>query len=257
MEPDNGLSNKQNDTKETVIASSAEISSSTTQMPVDSGADDSIQDKPKKKSHAMAIGMVFLAILAIGGIGFGVWAWTSGETQNKRYEEDIANLRSQLVEATQPVEENVIIIDNQDKSKDEDVNTSDYIYIGEWGIKIEIDKLKMIDMSFGLREDKNMEIVQIAVAPEDQYSDASRKFYNIQSYPNNFIARSKQATIKPYSFMGIQDDYYPVYNDGEYNYFTYKPTGYNVGDLANPDAIVQAYNEMTVLLNDPDSYSEI
>ena len=35
------------------------------------------RDRPQKKT-GMIIGMICLALLAIGGIGFGVWAYLSG-----------------------------------------------------------------------------------------------------------------------------------------------------------------------------------
>lgn len=142
MEPDDGLNNKQDEIKETVTMSSTdETIVSSTEMPKPTQVQIDNQDKPKKKSHAMVIGMVFLTILAIGGIGFGIWAWTTGFAQNMKHEEEIMDLRSQLAEATQPVEEDTTEeeeIKTDCEEKNEDVDTADYIYVGEWGLKIKI-----------------------------------------------------------------------------------------------------------------------
>ena len=54
------------------------------------------QDKPKKKSHAMLYGMILLAILAAGGIGFGVWAMLDGNSRVAKKDEQIAGLNSQV-----------------------------------------------------------------------------------------------------------------------------------------------------------------
>ena len=53
-----------------------------------------------KKSKGMIIGMVVLALIAVGGIGFGVWAFLSGNQKEVKLNEQISDLQSQL--ASQP-----------------------------------------------------------------------------------------------------------------------------------------------------------
>ena len=72
--------------------------------PVNGGNDVVFQDKPKK-NHGMLYGMILLAILAAGGIGFGVWAMMDGNSRVAKKDEQITDLNSQLAEATQSVME--------------------------------------------------------------------------------------------------------------------------------------------------------
>ena len=58
------------------------------------GGDVVFKDKPKK-NLGVIFGMVFLAILAAGGIGFGVWAMMDGNSQKEQLNEQISVLRTQ------------------------------------------------------------------------------------------------------------------------------------------------------------------
>ena len=80
---------------------------------VDGGKDVVFQDKPKK-SHGMLYGMILLAILAVGGIGFGVWAMMDGNSQVAKKDEQITDLRSQLVEKNEVVDDTTVVVDTDD-----------------------------------------------------------------------------------------------------------------------------------------------
>ena len=58
--------------------------------------------EPQKKSNkAIILGMIFFAIVAIGGIGFGVWMMLDKDNLASKYEEQISSLKktnSQLME---------------------------------------------------------------------------------------------------------------------------------------------------------------
>lgn len=117
--------------------------------PVNGGNDVVFQDKPKK-SHGMLYGMILLAILAAGGIGFGVWAMLDGNSRAQKKDEQISQLQSQLAEKSE------VVVDDDTTVAEDDVegdsvastsvaNTADYIYVGEWGIKIKIpEELKKV-----------------------------------------------------------------------------------------------------------------
>lgn len=72
------------------------VSPASANAPMDAGDDVVFQDKPKKKSHAMLYGMIFLAILAAAGIGFGVWAFLDGNARVAKKDEQIADLNGQV-----------------------------------------------------------------------------------------------------------------------------------------------------------------
>ncbi len=93
----------------------------------------------KKGGNGMLIGLILCLILAIGGIGFGIWAMMDGNSQVAERDKQIANLNQQLAEKVQTVVDNTTVVDAEtgDDGKNEtSVDPTDYIYVGEWGIKI-------------------------------------------------------------------------------------------------------------------------
>ena len=106
-------------------------------MPSTSAAGDVVLgNQPRKKNKGMVIGMAVLAVLAAGGIGFGVWAVLDKNQESANLNNQIADLNSQLAEqqAVAEVDEGTTADIDADSSK----STSEYIYVGEWGIKIKI-----------------------------------------------------------------------------------------------------------------------
>ena len=108
-------------------------------------------DTPAKKSgHGMLIGLILCILLAIGGIGFGVWAMIDGNTQKTNFEKQISELRAQnnkLLE--QLAEGGDVDIDVDVENGTSSVDPEDYIYVGEWGLKIKKpETLVYIDYKF-------------------------------------------------------------------------------------------------------------
>ena len=89
-------------------------------MPVSGGNDVVFQDKPKK-SHGMLYGMILLAILAAGGIGFGVWAMMDGNSRAQKKDEQISQLQSQLSDLSNQIAE----ANNETKDEADDVVDTD------------------------------------------------------------------------------------------------------------------------------------
>ena len=58
-----------------------------------------------KKSKGMIIGMVVLALLATGGIGFGVWAMMDGNSQKEQLNGKISDLESEIVQKNDKISE--------------------------------------------------------------------------------------------------------------------------------------------------------
>ncbi|MBQ3433125.1 hypothetical protein IJG22_02390 [Candidatus Saccharibacteria bacterium] len=69
------------------------------------GSDVVFRDKPKK-SHGMLYGMILLAILAAGGIGFGAWAMMDGNGQMEQLNDQISVLKKQNSELQEQVSNN-------------------------------------------------------------------------------------------------------------------------------------------------------
>lgn len=90
--------------------------------------------EPEKKSgKGGIIAAILFAILAVGGVGFGVYTMMNGKTQEDALNEQITTLRKQNSELMEQM------------GGGSAVNTEDYIYVGEWGVKFKIpDNLQYI-----------------------------------------------------------------------------------------------------------------
>ena len=99
--------------------------------------DNMFENTPKKSGKGMIFGLVLCAILAVGGIGFGVWAMMDGNTQKNSLNEQISALKAQNNE----LQEKLSTTTTTDTDTDsEALNATDYIYVGEWELKIKTPK---------------------------------------------------------------------------------------------------------------------
>lgn len=106
MEPNQNINNTQNmagvgtapSMTGVTAAPSAPVASS------QSGGGVVFQDKPKS-GRAMLYGMIVLAILAIGGIGFGVWAMMDGNAQKDQLNSQVASLKQQNASLQKQIDE--------------------------------------------------------------------------------------------------------------------------------------------------------
>ncbi|MBR3232959.1 hypothetical protein IKF74_01605 [Candidatus Saccharibacteria bacterium] len=98
--------------------------------------------KPEKSGKGLKAGMAICAILALGGIGFGIYEMS----QVKTAKQQIADLKIEVKKddgSTTTIETDKIEVKEADKTvvitdSANAENTKEYIYIGEWGIKIKI-----------------------------------------------------------------------------------------------------------------------
>lgn len=213
-------------------------------VPKDSIVQD---DNAKKGGKGAIIGMVIFAILALGGIGFGVWTWMDGNTQKDALNNQISDLKKQNGELLDKMAE---------AGGGSDVNTEDYIYLGDWGIKLKIGgELELFNLTHYGGE--NGDTYAMTVIYSDQVGVVSDLYGaaidNGDSFPIVFITRSKE------SIYNVWDsDLEPVYNDGEYNYFVYRSSGAVLVNMGNEaDRIVEAAGDMTEILNNTANYSVI
>ena len=87
----------------------------------------------KKTGWILAI--VLLLIVAAGGVGFGVWAMMDGNAQKDALNSQISALKQQNNDLQDKLDNGGDTVINIDTDGNE-VNTADYIYVGEWGLKI-------------------------------------------------------------------------------------------------------------------------
>lgn len=164
MEP-NQNTNMQNATSAPTSTGVSNASSASLNMPGKSvesskpGSDAVFQSK-SKKSHGMLYGMILLAILAAGGIGFGVWAMMDGNSQVAKKDEQIKDLNRQLAEKSQTVvDDDMTVIDvGTEDNVAAAIDAADYIYIGEWGVKIRIPEGLRSEVDYNFSNDDYLEI---------------------------------------------------------------------------------------------------
>ena len=83
----------------------------------DSGGSDVVfTDKPKK-SNGMILGMILLALIAAGGIGFGVWAMMDGNSQKETLNSQISTLQEENNELQEKVAELESTIETYENSE--------------------------------------------------------------------------------------------------------------------------------------------
>lgn len=99
-------------------------------------------EAPKKKSHGLVICLIAALLVAAGGIGFGIYMLISGQQTEDRYKKQISSLQS-TINQMQSSESEVIVVTTPDSEEVElasptNVDPADYVYVGEWGMKIAI-----------------------------------------------------------------------------------------------------------------------
>lgn len=97
----------------------------------------SVVDGKGNKKTGWILAVVLLLIVAIGGVGFGVWTMMDGNAQKDALNSQISALKQQNNDLQDKLDNGGGTIINIDADGNE-VNTADYIYVGEWGLKFKI-----------------------------------------------------------------------------------------------------------------------
>ena len=243
MQPDN---NAQNNVGAEIDAAlkSAEASPQENVMAAGT-ADDKKNDEKSKMSKKQIVGLVVLSLIAIGGVLFGVYGMNS---QN----EQIAQLTVRATDAERKVsslETGKTTISDLDKEtaditdsatiNNTELNTKDYIYIGEWGIKI----------------NEEGEYLYI----NGMYGDGQ----TIPSYINTSIKDAWLICLSRYpkgfdiSTLGASSPGGLVYSDDGYDYYVSRAQAYNSENEADTESEIKTVNAIEDVLRKTDSYSSI
>lgn len=159
-----------------------------TPTPGPTEAEPVFRDAPKKRSRATLLGMICLALLAAGGIGFGVWAILDGNQKTAKLNEQITDLRAQLAEQQPTIDEDATIDDSTT------IDSQNFIYINDWGLKIQIpDNLSTVSFVYNATGDASTLCVNGAKYNNQQYEpdflniDTNQLgcVYRIYKNPNN------------------------------------------------------------------------
>ena len=109
---------------------------------VDIGAPVTPVENKQKGGNGLKITTVIACVVAVCGIGFGVY----GMMQSSEKDSQISNLKSQISTLN---DKPSLMEDATNNTSVVNDDSKDYIYVGEWGIKIKIpDGLEYVDYSF-------------------------------------------------------------------------------------------------------------
>lgn len=205
----------------------------------------------EKMSKTSIIGMVILTIIALAGVAFGIW----GIKEKDDIEKSLATGTTS--------EQTVDCITEKDLDEDEDVIdiddtamrfVEDYIYVSEWGIKIEIpDGLSTVSYKFAHGAGFTKLVLWGADCSEEQcqyfpdFADADKNVSGL-----GVVLRYPAGTeLSPASQPEL------IFSDGEYDYrYAHVQAAYST-DQSEIEHEVETVNLITEMLSDPDNYSEI
>lgn len=211
--------------------------------PINPGGDIIFNDKPKKKT-GIIIGILFLVLLAAGGIGFGIWAYLDGNQKTANLNNQISVLQNQL--ANQPEIDETIV----DVNTNSDVNIADYIYVGEWGLKIKIPD-NLLFTSYSFRSDSDALDISGAI----KTSDNEIAVPDFAKIPNSVLGIIERFPI---------DEEIPqasgpmiVFSDNNYKYGYYHPQSVYSTDEASQQWEVNSVDLIQQILTNEDNYSKI
>lgn len=109
----------------------------------------------QKKGKGMLYGMVLLGVLAVGGIGFGVWTMMDGKAQKETLSSQVSTLKTQNEELTNKVAElEGIIQEYENKEKSGTGETA------AWSSE----NVEIVDGAFFVKDNKGEIVAQSEVA---------------------------------------------------------------------------------------------
>ena len=230
----------------TPVASAAPVA------PADSTSkkDDVVFKDKSSGGKGMLYGMILCMILAVGGIGFGVWTMMDGNSQKEALNQQVSTLEQQISELQEKTDSASAVTPDSDIASDASiVNTADYIYVGEWGLKIKIPEgLSAIGYEFG--EGNYGEYLAIAGAKIDS-SENLFKYTNIDNFLAGQISKSNS-----------EDGFYPygtlVYTDSDQNKYYYEGPQADMGSTEEETNAWRAGADLIKeMLMNPENYSKI
>ena len=247
MQPEN---NTQNNAGAEIDAAlkSAEAPTQENVMAQGTASGDSTGEK-SKMSKKQIIGLVVLSLIAIGGVLFGIYGMNS---QN----EQIAQLTVRATDAEGKVaqlETNQITIVDSDGGTTEitdsvtvnDINTEDYIYVGEWGLKIKIlDEMVIVRYKFANGTDDSSSLCVMGYNKKDIQGTPS--FIDNDEYLACVSRVVKDSSS--YGALIMSDDKYDYLFNGAQTYYS------NDGDV---DWEKESRELMSRAFGNADNYSAI
>lgn len=224
--------------------------------PVEPAAPVAPTNTPKKKSNVMLILVILFALLAAGGIGFGVWAMMDG---NSRVEEAKKQCNSYETKCNVPDDnksDNNSDDNNNDNGGSANTDSSDsakYLYVNDWGVKIKIPDSLMV-LSYKYRLDDIMYNTHLELAGADKNGQDAPDFADIDKCSLGIVTRISKDKVN--------DDHLPasgsfgtlIMSKGNYNFYYNGPQAVCTEDESQTQREVNTVQIIKDMLTNSNNY---
>lgn len=252
MEQNNNAANTPVASSSTAQTNVAPVTPQDSPSKVSSPKDDVVfADKPK--SNGMLLGMILLGILAVGGIGFGVWTMMDGNSQKEQLNSQISALKQQNEELQKEAIEDISDDDITDSSSSAGVaNASDYIYIGKWGLKVKVPENLEI-ATFMYDYGSGYDALKVSGATKD--GQAAPDFASVSKCVLGVVERYSKANVE----AGVVPSWYgdPFRSDDSYNYYYVSPQALCTEVESNAKWETNTVDVIKSMLTNSSAYSKI
>ena len=192
---------------------------------IPTGNDDSQKQdggEKKKGQGGLICAMILVTLLAAGGIGFGVWAMMDGNQQKEELNLQISSLKKQNSELMEKIDNST---DTMDDVTDKTVDTKEYIYVGEWGVKIQIPEgLSYVEYEYRNEIDdgnnqysSDYSTISVIAVPSGTDKTNTKEFYRLaktgQNYSSCYLASVGRMSKDEAEIHGSV-----IFSDESYNY---------------------------------------
>ncbi|MBR3320239.1 hypothetical protein IKG20_02960 [Candidatus Saccharibacteria bacterium] len=228
----------------------------------------SSENKREKQKNPFKIATIICAILALAGIGFGVFELlqkpksSAQDNNTAELESELSNLKQKYTvlqnyvkdleaSGTEIPEDAKSATDTQ--SADSGINTNDYLYIGSWGQKIKRPN-ELIYMEYKLTGYSDMECLYVNAgrAIDKNLSATGGPLSNIDVQSLGYVCRGdSKRTPQSNDDRWIGDPAQATFTIGDYSYWYEGPNG------TSSDAEDAVAGLLKQMLSNPANYSPI
>lgn len=205
---------------------------------------------PAKSGKGAVIGMVICSILALAGVGFGVYemmnkpATQDLKIQVKDTDGEITTIETDKIEKTDDGK-TITIADSVAET-----SSKDYIYVGRWGLKIKVgDELEEVTYKFGYDPSTSAWSLQLSgglKGGQDLY-----EFSLIDKCSLGAVTKVKKEHSESYAHYGGK----LVMTDGDYEFYYSHPQ-----DICGPEWSKESETKVAEaierILTNPDNYTK-
>lgn len=210
----------------------------------------------KKTGNGMLIGMILCALIALGGVGFGIWAMMDGNTQKEQLNSQISTLKNQNKELKDKIDSGIggdeVIVDINTETNTV-ADAKDYIFVGNWGLKIRIPET-METATYSFDYGDGYTVLRVSGVTKDSGQDLP-DFAKIAKCVLGVVERYSKANVE----AGVVPSWYgePFMSNDGFNYYYSSPQEVctNVQEFQQRET--NTVNEIKSMLTATANYSKI